>query len=84
MARLKLRAGYDFGRTLGYVTAGVADMDTSLGSETGEFYGIGVNYQISDRYTVGAELLEHNFDDISGSGVDADATTLTLRGSIRF
>lgn len=84
VARLKLRAGYDFGRTLGYVTAGVADVDTSLGSETGEFYGIGVNYQISDRYTVGAELLEHNFDDISGSGVDADATTLTLRGSIRF
>ncbi|WP_299725391.1 outer membrane beta-barrel protein [uncultured Tateyamaria sp.] len=84
VARLKLRAGYDFGRTLGYFTAGVAEVDTSLGSESGEFYGIGAVYQISDRYTVGAELLEHNFDDISGTGVDADATTLTLRGSIRF
>jgi len=84
VARLKLRAGYDFGRVLGYVTAGVAEVDTSLGSEGGEFYGIGVAYQIDDRYSVGAELLEHSFDDISGSGVDADATTFVVRGSIRF
>lgn len=84
VARLKLQAGYDFGRTLGYFTAGVADLDTSIGSETGEFYGIGVAYQINDRYTVGAELLEHSFDDIGGTGVEADATTLTVRGSIRF
>lgn len=84
VTRLKLRAGYDFGRTLGYFTAGVADLDTSLGSETGAFFGIGASYQINERYTVGAELLEHNFDDISGTGVDADATTLTVRGSIRF
>ncbi|WP_299587390.1 outer membrane beta-barrel protein [uncultured Tateyamaria sp.] len=84
VARLKLKAGYDFGPALGYVTAGVADVDTSIGSESGEFYGIGVAYQITDRYVVGAELLEHSFDDIGGSGVDADATTLTLRGSIRF
>lgn len=84
VARLKVQAGYDFGRTLGYFTAGVADVDTSIGSETGEFYGIGVAYQISDRYTVGAELLEHSFDDIGGTGVEADATTLTVRGSIQF
>jgi len=84
VARLKLRAGYDFGRTLAYFTAGVADVDTSLGSETGEFYGIGAAYQINESYTVGAELLEHKFDDISGSGVDADVTTFTVRGSVRF
>lgn len=84
VARLKVQAGYDFGRTLGYFTAGVADVDTSLGSETGEFYGIGVAYQVNERYTVGAELLEHNFDDIGGTGVEADATTLTVRGAIRF
>ncbi|WP_299612314.1 outer membrane protein [uncultured Tateyamaria sp.] len=84
VGRLKLQAGYDFGRTLGYFTAGLAEVDTSIGSESGEFYGIGVAYQVNERYTVGAELLEHSFDDISGSGVDADATTLTVRGSIRF
>ncbi|KIC48585.1 outer membrane beta-barrel protein [Tateyamaria sp. ANG-S1] len=84
VARLKLQGGYDFGRTLAYFTAGLAEVDTSLGSESGEFYGIGVAYQINDRYTVGAELLDHNFDDINGTGVDADATTLTVRGSINF
>ncbi|MEX0308870.1 MAG: outer membrane protein [Tateyamaria sp.] len=84
VARLKLQAGYDFGRTLGYFTAGVADLDTSIGSETGEFYGIGVAYQVNERYTVGAELLEHSFDDIGGTGIEADATTLTVRGSIQF
>lgn len=84
VARLKLKAGYDFGPTLAYFTAGVAEVDTSLGSESGGFYGIGATYKIDERYTVGAELLEHDFNNVAGSGVDADATTLTVRGSVRF
>ncbi|WP_415920769.1 outer membrane protein [Tateyamaria sp. SN6-1] len=84
VARLKLQLGYDFGPVLGYFTAGGADVDTSLGSDTGDFYGIGFAYQIDERYTFGAELLEHSFDNIGGTGVAADATTLTVRGSIRF
>ncbi|MEO0503599.1 MAG: outer membrane beta-barrel protein [Pseudomonadota bacterium] len=84
VARLKAQAGYDFGKTLAYFTAGLAEVDTSIGDESGEFYGIGFAYQITDQYTFGAELLEHNFDDIGGSGVEADATTFTVRGSIRF
>ncbi|MEL7262621.1 MAG: outer membrane beta-barrel protein, partial [Pseudomonadota bacterium] len=75
VARLKLQGGYDFGRTLAYFTAGVAEVDTSIGSESGEFYGIGFAYQINDQYTFGAELLEHEFDNIGGTGVAADATT---------
>ncbi|MEL7166651.1 MAG: outer membrane beta-barrel protein [Pseudomonadota bacterium] len=84
VARLKLRAGYDFGLVLGYLTAGVAEVDTTLGDEGGNFYGIGFAYQISDQYLIGAEVLEHSFDNIGGSGVNADATTFTLRGSFRF
>ncbi|MEP6019153.1 MAG: outer membrane beta-barrel protein [Paracoccaceae bacterium] len=84
VTRLKARLGYDFGLALGYVTAGVADVDTSIGSETGEFYGIGVAYQVTDNFTLGGEILDHQFDDIEGSGVDADATTFTIRGSYRF
>ncbi|SPH21216.1 hypothetical protein ASD8599_01965 [Ascidiaceihabitans donghaensis] len=82
--RLKLKAGYDLGRTLIYATAGAARVDTSLGNETGEFLGLGVAYQINDRFVVGGEVLEHRFDDISGSGVDADATAVTVRASLRF
>ena len=84
VGRFKIRGGYDFGKTLAYVTAGVAQVDTSLGDENGEFYGVGFSYRVTDQYTIGAEILDHSFDDIDGSGVDADATTFTIRGSLRF
>jgi predicted porin len=84
VTRLKLRGGYDLGRTLIYATAGAARVDTSIGKDTGEFFGVGVAYQVTDRFTVGGEVLEHRFDDIGGTGVDADATTFNLRGSFRF
>ncbi|ASM72564.1 MULTISPECIES: outer membrane protein [Roseobacteraceae] len=84
VARLKLKAGYDLGRTLVYATAGAARADTSVGSDNGEFYGLGVAYKVNDRFTMGGEVLEHSFDDIAGSGLDADATSFTLRGSYNF
>lgn len=84
VTRLKLRGGYDLGRTLIYATAGAAKLQTSIGDDTGEFFGVGMAYQVTDRFTVGGELLEHRFDDIGGTGVDADATTFNLRGSFRF
>lgn len=84
VTRLKLRGGYDLGRTLVYATAGVAQVDTSLGDENGEFFGLGMAYKVTEQFTVGAEVLEHRFDEINGSAVDADATTFNLRGSFRF
>lgn len=84
VTRLKLRAGYDLGRTMIYATAGAAHLDTNIGSDTGAFVGAGVAYQVTDRFVLGGEVLEHRFDDIGGSGVDADATTFNLRGSFRF
>ena len=84
VARLKLRGGYDLGRTLVYATAGTARADTSLGSDTGGFAGVGVTYQINDRFRLGGELLEHRFNDVGGSGVDVDATTFNLRAQFRF
>jgi outer membrane immunogenic protein len=79
-----LRGGYDLGRTLIYATAGAAKLQTSIGDDTGEFFGLGVAYQVTDQFTVGGEVLEHRFDDIGGTGVDADATTFNIRGSFRF
>ena len=85
VARLKFKGGYDLGNTLVYATAGMARADTSVGDETGPFAGIGVTYKVTERYTIGAELLEHRFDAVGGvAGADVDATTLTLRGSLRF
>jgi outer membrane immunogenic protein len=84
IARLKMKAGYDMGRTLVYLTAGAAQIDTAAGDETGAFGGVGANYQVTDSFTVGSELLYHKFDDIGGTGVEADATTFNVRGSFRF
>ncbi|UWR66313.1 porin family protein [Phaeobacter inhibens] len=82
--RGKVKAGYDFGPVLAYVTGGVAQVDTSVGDETGEFYGIGVAYRLTDQWTVGGEVLEHDFDNLGSSGISADATTVSLRASYQF
>lgn len=85
VARAKLKAGYDFGNTLVYATAGAARADTNVGDETGPFAGLGVTYKVTDQYTIGGEVLQHKFDDVGGtSGNDLDATTISLRGSMRF
>ncbi|MFY0311124.1 outer membrane protein [Leisingera sp. D0M16] len=84
VARAKLKAGYDFGNVLAYVTGGVAEADSSLGSETGEFYGVGLAYQVTDQWQIGGEVLEHEFDEFGSSGVGADATSVSLRASFKF
>lgn len=81
--RAKLRGGYDMGRTLLYVTGGYAQADTSLGNADGYFGGLGLAYQISDKFTLGGEVLGHQFD-ASGAVPETDATTATLRASYRF
>ena len=87
VARLKVKAGYDAGQFLPYVTAGVAQAKTSgglEGTDTGPFAGIGVDYQFNDRMRVGVEALQHQFDDFDGSGNDIDATTIAARVSFTF
>jgi predicted porin len=85
VARAKIKGGYDLGSTLIYATGGYALADTTGGDEDGAFYGIGMSYKVTEKYTVGAELLEHRFNDIGGGvGNDLDATTFTVRGSLRF
>lgn len=83
--RAKLRGGYDFGRTLVYATAGVADLDTSVGGDTGEFYGVGVSYKATEQFIVSGEYLMHDFSDIGGNaGFDAEADTFSVRASWQF
>ena len=82
--RLKARAGVDLGKALLYGTAGIGRIDTSLGDETGPLGGVGIEYKLTDSFTIGAEALAHRFEDIAGSGVDADAQTYSLRASFRF
>ncbi|TCO72431.1 outer membrane protein [Rhodovulum euryhalinum] len=82
--RLKGQVGYDMGSTLLYATAGVANADTTLGDETGWLAGGGLAWAVSPSWTVGGEILYHDFDEFGNSGIGADATTATLRASFRF
>lgn len=88
VARLKLIGGADLGNSLIYATTGAAYADATVGraslSDDGWFYGAGMTYAIGDQWTVGGELLQHNFDDFDGSGVDFDALTATARVGFRF
>lgn len=85
---LKLTAGREFGNSLVYGTLGAARASATVGgaglSDNGFLYGLGVDYAVSDRWTVGGEVLQHQFDDFDGSGVDLDATTIKAKVAMRF
>ncbi|NJM84587.1 MAG: porin family protein [Tabrizicola sp.] len=88
VARLKLIGGADLGRSFVYGTAGAARADATVGgadlSDTGYFLGAGMDFAVSDQWTVGGELVQHRFSDFDGSGVDLDATTLKAKVGFRF
>ena len=85
VGRLKGSFGYDLGTAMLYAAIGAAEVSVGgLGDDTGEFYGIGVAYQLSPRAEMSAEVLEHDFDNIGGAGVGADATSVNFRVSLRF
>ncbi|MEM6465591.1 MAG: outer membrane beta-barrel protein [Pseudomonadota bacterium] len=86
--RLKGRVGYDLGQALVYGTAGLAHAAAEVGGtdldDTGAFYGLGLDYRVTDAWTVGAEVLRHSFDDFDDSGADVEVDTLQLRAGFRF
>lgn len=83
--RAKLRGGYKIGNGLAYATGGYANADTStLGSDDGYFIGAGYEHLISDSFSVGGEVLYHEFDNFNSSNIDVEATTVQLRGTFRF
>lgn len=88
VARLGVRAGADLGRTLIYGIAGGARAEADVGgtdlSDNGWFAGIGADYALTDQWTVGGEILSHQFDDFDNSGVDVDATTAAINVGFRF
>jgi opacity protein-like surface antigen len=88
VTRLKFMGGTELGSSLLYATAGAAWAGATVGgtdlSDNGWFVGAGLDVAVSDRWTVGGELLQHQFDDFDGSGVDFDATTLKAKVALRF
>ena len=94
VARIGVRAGFDAGRVLPYASAGLSratfSWDGGDGSTDGFFFGGGVEFAVSDRLSVGAEVLRHEWADYAEDigtedpNWEAGLTTLGLRGSFRF
>lgn len=88
VTRVKLVGGADLGSSLLYATTGYAYATATAGtaslSDDGWFYGAGLTYALGDQWTLGGELLQHDFGNFDGSGVDFDALTATARVSFRF
>lgn len=84
--RAKLRGGYKVGDGLIYGTGGYANADTNLiGDEDGYFIGAGYEHLISDQFSVGGEVLWHEFDGFNTvPSTDVEATTVQVRGTFRF
>lgn len=88
LVRLGIEGGYDFGNVLAYVTAGFASTQltdqfgTTIDSD-GYFYGFGADMRVSDRVTVGVEVLQHEFDDF-GIGATIEALTFGLNVAFTF
>lgn len=88
VARLKLIAGADLGRTMVYGSAGVARASATVAgaglSDNGYFVGVGADYALTDQWTVGGEVLAHQFNDFAGTGVKIKATTVQAKVAYRF
>lgn len=82
--RLKLRAGYDAGPALIYAVAGGASVETSAGDDSGYVAGLGVDYKVTDRVTLGGEYLYHNFDSFAGTASEGEFNTFSARVSYNF
>ncbi len=84
--RLKARAGYKVSPDgLLYGVAGWADAGTDvLGDDDGWLIGAGYEQIINGNFSLGGEILYHEFNNFNSSGVDVDATTIQIRGAYRF
>lgn len=88
VTQLKLMGGYDLGRALVYGTVGAAHAKADLGgagvSDTGYLVGIGMDYALNDRWTIGGEVTHHRFDNFDGTGTDVRANTAQIKLGMRF
>ena len=85
LSNLKLRVGYDTGRTWFYLAGGIARAEAAGGaSGSGNVLGLGVEQRFSQRWSGGVEYLRYNFDDFYSGGINLEAQTLQARVSYRF
>ncbi|MFQ6548262.1 outer membrane protein [Aestuariibius sp. 2305UL40-4] len=87
-ARLMGRAGYQFGRVMPYLTAGLTYLEIEADgddlSDTGFAVGVGADVLVTEQFMIGVEYIQNDFDEFDDTDADVDYETIALRGSFRF
>lgn len=87
---LKARIGTNFNRVhlYGVVGYSMADIDSGYGggseSASGLNFGVGADFAVTERITVGIEYLRRNFEDTGDYATTDSLSTVGLRVGFRF
>lgn len=79
----KAKVGYDMGKFLPYATLGAAQLTLDGADDIGYTYGVGVDYALTNAWTIGAEIAQYEFEEFN-DGADLSATTAGLRAAFNF
>ena len=88
IGRARLKAGWDMGRVLPYVTGGLGYAMAEVGDDSlsgvGYVVGAGIYFAATDNIIVGADYLYHRFDNFDDTTVDIDGHAVRARVSYKF
>ncbi|MFS4437717.1 outer membrane protein [Paracoccaceae bacterium GXU_MW_L88] len=88
VATVKVRAGYDAGRWMPYVTAGAAYAQAEVADEEyedwGYLAGAGVDFKATERMIVGVEATHNRFEEFDDTEFEGDFNAIKLKASYRF
>lgn len=83
--RLKLRGGYKVGKGLIYGTGGYANAHiNNVGEDSGYYIGGGYEHQFITNFSIGGEILYHEFNNFSNTNTDIEVISYQVRGTFRF
>ncbi|WP_207102476.1 outer membrane protein [Paracoccus shandongensis] len=86
LLRLKGKAGVDLGRYQPYLVMGLARLSGDGLTEAAPLFGVGGDWKVTDRLTIGIEYTYQEFDDVLAdetgvAGYDLDMELAHLRAS---
>jgi len=80
---VSLRAGYDFGSTLGYITVGNLQDQAQTGTDENTVLGLGIAYSVNQDIQLSGEVTRQQIEG-STAGSFETGSILSMRASFRF
>ena len=84
----KVSVGMPMGKVLVYGFLGVSSSSVHTPyddySVSGTNIGVGMDYRVTEKFSVGAEVMARNFDGYTNGGDSGASTSVSLRASFHF